>query len=95
MARPACFTDPETWRKVHEALTQIMKEAEELGAHDIVIRAKVLIEDLNTWDPNEEVCYDEFFSRIRTLRSELQWWRNIRSSSYYRGLKRGHKQPRL
>ena len=56
-----CRADPGEWRKVERALLELLSRP----APGWVRRELAsLLRDLYSWDPSEEVCYDEFWARI-------------------------------
>ncbi|CCG27844.1 hypothetical protein [Alphaspiravirus yamagawaense] len=60
------------WGDVYDKLFHVVEEAARKGRVDIVKEARKLIKDLEMWDPSEEVCYDEFYSRISRLKAMLR-----------------------
>lgn len=80
-----CYADRNMYRKVEQELvhlmTRIRKTVDNLprqkrrqyydAFHDIWKEAKTLYDQLYTWGEDEEICYDEFWSRIEKLKSRF------------------------
>lgn len=81
-----CFADPRVYDIVVSMLLNTFNELEEVKKkvkageksdyytwiHRIEIELRVLYEDLMAWRPSEEVCYDEFITKIRRIREEIR-----------------------
>jgi len=77
--RGPCRRDEALYFKVRETLERmidlahlVLDRAEEqqqrkaaAAARYVIREVQLLVEQLAAWEPDEEVCYDEFISRIR------------------------------
>ena len=78
----SCFASPEEWDKVQSAILALFDRLRELGARgNHIVREwvkelrhelNILWEDLQMWRKDEEVCWDEFWSRIRRIKKQIE-----------------------
>mgnify|MGYP000306507120 CR=1 FL=1 len=80
----SCFADPNVYADVYGAIVALMHELEKIKARldpkdyplwswvkQLEVDLRILYEDIKTWRPNEEICYDEFITRIRRISREI------------------------
>ena len=82
----ACYSDPSMYKRVEKALVNLMMRVKEAvdslprqkrrqyydAFHSIWKEAKTLYDQLYTWGEDEEICYDEYWARIRILEERLR-----------------------
>jgi len=70
-----CFADPNLYSKTEATIIELIERAERLEnrrlARKLLGELEILLEDLHSWDPNDEICWDEFWSRIARIKSQL------------------------
>jgi len=76
-----CYADPNVWFKTEVVLKELMEKARRLLEDNgkagrltrkLVHELELLYRDLHSWDPDEEVCWDEFWSRITRIKKQLE-----------------------
>lgn len=80
----SCFADPNVYADVYTTILALMNELEKVKARiekndyfmlswikQIETDLRILYEDIKAWRPDEEICYDEFITRIRRISKEI------------------------
>ena len=87
-----CRRDPQEWDRVYNALRDLIERASMLanrgGRVGIIARhvkreVGLLLDDLHAWEPDERVCYGEFWVRIMRYRAALdriETWAKARAA---------------